>query len=58
MRRQRTLLIFGLLAISLGLVLTRIAATPDFLSGLVFGIGAGILFLLVWKNGGDARRSC
>ena len=57
MRRRGTLLILGILAMWFGLMLTRIAGMPDFLSGLVYGTGAGALFLFVWKNGRRAR-SC
>ena len=39
-----------------GLVLSRMPKMPDFFSGLVYGIGAGALFLFVWRNG--ARRAC
>ena len=58
MRNDRMFFILGILAMWFGLMLTRIAGMPDFFPGLVYGIGAGALFLFVWKNGRRPRRSC
>jgi len=57
MRNNSILMILGILAMWFGLMLARIAGMPDFLSGLVFGAGAGALFVFVWRNGRRGRGS-
>jgi hypothetical protein len=48
-RRDKLLLIAGLLLISLALFLNTHTQLPDFLKGLIYGIGLGLLILFVWK---------
>ena len=62
MRNHRLYLILGILLMWFGLMLSRTAGVPDFLSGLVFGAGAGAMFVFVWRNGrrgsDPAGRNC
>ena len=51
MQKNRIYLILGILLMWFGLMLSRVAGMPDFFSGLVFGAGAGALFVFVWRNG-------
>jgi hypothetical protein len=47
-KRLTILLIAGLLLMSLALFLNTHTQLPDFIKGLVYGIGAGLLILFVW----------
>lgn len=58
MRRDSIDLILGMLAMWFALMLSRIGGVPDFFSGLVFGIGAGGLFVFVWRNGAGPKKAC
>ena len=45
-RKQTSVLLFvGLLIMSLSIVITRYTHLPDFISGLITGIGIGIVIL-------------
>ena len=43
------LLITGILLMSLALFLNTHTQLPDFIKGLVYGIGLGLLILFVWR---------
>jgi multisubunit Na+/H+ antiporter MnhB subunit len=48
-KRLTILLIAGLLLMSLALFLNTHTQLPDFITGLVYGIGVGLLILFVWR---------
>ena len=56
MRDQRALFVAGAALMPLAFVLNRSAHLPDFFSGLVFGVGMGLLILFVWRISGDKRE--
>ena len=57
MRNHCVLFIAGALMMSIALMLAHHSALPDFLDGLIFGVGAGLLFLFVWRIGPRFNRS-
>jgi len=56
-KRVSLLLITGMLLISLALFLNTHTQLPDFIKGLVYGIGLGLLVLFVWRIKKKNRNS-
>ena len=52
MRDHRLLFIAGSALMALSLTLNRLVHVPDFFSGLIFGVGAGLLMLFVARGSG------
>jgi multisubunit Na+/H+ antiporter MnhB subunit len=56
-KRVTLLLITGMLLMSLALFLNTHTQLPDFIKGLVYGIGLGLLVLFVWRTRKNNRSS-